>query len=75
MISISIKKSSFMNLLRNRFTSLSNDRLHIKDEKIVKLNENMHMQTVNIKSLIPENIRLNNKLLPEKIGTINIGES
>jgi hypothetical protein len=41
--------------------------MNIKDEKIEKLNKNMHKKVVNIQSLIKENSRLNIKLLLEKV--------
>ncbi|MFZ2500146.1 hypothetical protein [Methanosarcina sp.] len=43
------------------------DQLHVKDDQIEKLNENMHKQAVHIQTLIQENSRLNIKLLPESI--------
>lgn len=45
------------------------DQLHIKDEQIEKLNENVHTQAVHIQTLIQENSRLNVKLLPETTGS------
>ena len=42
-------------------------QLHVKDEQIEKLNENMHKQAVHIQTLIQENSRLNVKLLTENM--------
>jgi len=47
------------------FPCPSKDQLHIKDEQMEKLKENIHKQEVHIQSLIQEDRRLNIKLLPE----------
>ena len=50
---------------RGIFPCLSKDQLHIKDEQMEKLKENIHKQEVHIQSLIQEDRRLNIKLLSE----------
>jgi hypothetical protein len=47
------------------------DQLHTKDDQTEKLNENMHKQAVHIQTLIPENSRLNIKLLRRMQKLIN----
>lgn len=54
--------------LKNNIYLLDN-QLRTKDDQIEKLNENIHKQAVHIQTLIQENSKLNNKLLPENTKT------